>query len=112
MLQRYDSNAVYDFVAATSGQEALDKIEQDVPDLVLLDVVMPNMNGFEAYRRIRENEKTKRLPILIVTALRSESDCAAAAGAGANELIVKPIDGAYLAKRLRHHLGSPFKLQG
>jgi two-component system OmpR family response regulator len=46
VLQRHVSNAGYDFVAATSGQEALDKIEQDAPDLVLLDVVMPDMNGF------------------------------------------------------------------
>jgi DNA-binding response OmpR family regulator len=110
VLQRHVSNAGYGFETAGNGQEALEKIEKDQPDLVLLDLVMPGMNGFETCRRIRENEKTKKIPVLIITALRSESDSASAAASGANEFIVKPIDGAHLAKRIRHHLGSPFKL--
>ena len=110
VLKRHVSNAGYDFDSASNGQEAFEKIQLDQPDLVLLDLVMPGMNGFETCRRIRENEKTKKLPVLIVTALRSDSDSASAAACGANELIVKPVDGAHLAKRLRHHLGSPFKL--
>jgi len=110
VLKRHVSNAGYEFVAATSGQEALEKIQQEVPDLVLLDLMMPDMNGFETCRRIRAEEKTKSLPVLIITALRSESDSSAAAACGANELIVKPVDGAHLAKRLRYHLGSPFKI--
>ena len=110
VLQRHVSNAGYEFETASNGQDALDKIEKDQPDLVLLDLVMPGINGFETCRRIRENEKTKKIPVLIITALRSESDSAAAAASGANEFIVKPIDGAHLAKKIRYHLGSPFKL--
>jgi DNA-binding response OmpR family regulator len=110
VLQRHVSNAGYDFASATNGQEALEKIQQDQPDLVLLDLVMPGMNGFETCRRIRENEKTKKLPVLIITALRSQSDSASAAACGANEFLVKPVDGPHLAKRLRFHLGSPFKM--
>jgi len=110
VLQRHVSNAGYEFELATNGHEALEKIQQEVPDLVLLDLMMPDMNGFETCRRIRAEEKTKSLPVIIVTALRSESDSSAAAACGANELIVKPIDAQHLAKRLRHHLGSPFKL--
>jgi DNA-binding response OmpR family regulator len=110
VLQRHVSNAGYEFASATNGQEALEKMQQEVPDLVLLDLVMPGLNGFETCRRIRENEQTKKIPVLIITALRSESDSAAAAASGANEFIVKPIDGAHLAKRLRYHLGSPFKM--
>lgn len=110
VLQRHVSNAGYEFVSASNGQEALEKIEKEEPDLVLLDLVMPGMNGFETCRRIRENEKTKKLPVLIITALRGQSDSAAATASGANEFIVKPIDGAELAKRLRARLGSPFKV--
>jgi len=110
ILKRYVSNAGYEFDSASNGQEALDKIKENQPDLVLLDLVMPGLNGFETCRRIREAEKTKKLPVLIVTALRSQSDSAAAAESGANEFIVKPIDSAELVKRLRHHLGSPFKI--
>jgi DNA-binding response OmpR family regulator len=110
VLQRHVSNAGYEFSSATNGQEALDRIETDDPDLVLLDLMMPGMNGFETCRRIRENEKTKKLPVLIITALRSEADSASATACGANEFIVKPIDGPLLAKRLRYHLGSPFKM--
>jgi DNA-binding response OmpR family regulator len=110
VLKRHISNAGYEFEAATNGHEALEKIQHEVPDLVVLDLMMPDMNGFEVCRRIRAEEKTKALPVLIITALRSESDVSTAAACGANELIVKPIDGEHLAKRLRHHLGSPFKL--
>jgi DNA-binding response OmpR family regulator len=110
VLQRHVSNAGYEIATATNGQEALDKIQQDELDLVLLDLMMPGMNGFETCRQIRENEKTRKLPVLIITALRSEADSASAAACGANEFIVKPIDGSHLAKRLRHHLGSPFKM--
>jgi DNA-binding response OmpR family regulator len=110
VLQRHVTNAGYAFETATNGQDALDKITKEMPDLVLLDLVMPGINGFETCRRIRSDEKTKKLPVLIITALRSEADSAAAAACGANEMIVKPIDGENLAKRLRNHLGSPFKL--
>jgi DNA-binding response OmpR family regulator len=109
ILQRHVSNAGYEYVTASDGREALEKIDQEQPDLVLLDLMMPGMNGFETCRHIRENVKTSTLPVLIITALRSESDSDAAAASGANEFIVKPIDGSHLAQRLRHHLGSPIR---
>jgi CheY-like chemotaxis protein len=110
VLQRHISNAGYDHDFASNGQEALDKIEKNPPDLVLLDLMMPGMNGFETCRRIRANEKTRKLPVIIVTALHSQSDSADASSCGANDFMSKPIDGALLAKRLRHHIGSPFRV--
>jgi CheY-like chemotaxis protein len=110
VLQRHVSNAGYEHISASNGQEALEKIEREHPDLVLLDLMMPGMNGFQTCRKIRENENTKKLPVIIVTALRSESDSGAAGASGANEFIVKPVDGTHLAQRLRHYLGSPFKV--
>jgi two-component system cell cycle response regulator len=68
------------------------------------------MNGFETCRHIRANEKTKKLPVIIVTALHSESDSIDATSCGANEFLTKPVDGTLLAKRLRHYIGSPFKV--
>ncbi len=109
VLHRHVTNAGYDFDVASNGQEALDKIQHEIPDLVLLDLMMPGMNGFETCRRVRANEKTKKLPVIIVTALHSDTDSADARACGANEFIVKPVDGDHLAKRLRHYLGSPFK---
>jgi len=110
VLQRHISNAGYDFDVASNGQEALDKINKTAPALVLLDLMMPGINGFETCRRIRANENTKKLPVIIVTALHSESDSSDAAGCGANEFLTKPVDGTLLAKRLRHYLGSPFRV--
>jgi CheY-like chemotaxis protein len=110
VLQRHVSNAGYEFEVASNGQEALERIESSMPDLVLLDLMMPGINGFETCRRIRAGEKTKKLPVIIITALRSDTDSADAVACGANEFIVKPIDGELLPKRLRHYLGSPFKL--
>ena len=110
VLQRHVTNAGFVFEVASNGQEALDKIQKDMPDLVLLDLMMPGINGFETCRRLRADEKTKKLPVIIITALRSETDSADAAACGANEFMVKPINADTLAKRLRHHLGSPFKV--
>jgi DNA-binding response OmpR family regulator len=110
VLQRHVSNAGYTFDTASNGQEALEKIQKEIPELVLLDLMMPGLNGFETCRRIRSDERTKKLPVIIITALRSDTDSADAAACGANEFIVKPINGEHLAKRIRHHLGSPFKV--
>jgi DNA-binding response OmpR family regulator len=110
VIQRHVSNAGYDFDVASNGQEALDKINKELPDMVLLDLMMPGLNGFETCRRIRANEKTKKLPVIIVTALHGDSDSSDAASCGANEFLVKPVEGTLLAQRLRHYLGSPFKV--
>jgi CheY-like chemotaxis protein len=61
-------NPTYDVEVASSGQEALSKIAQRVPDLILLDVMMPGMDGFEVTRRIREDDSIPYVPILLITA--------------------------------------------
>lgn len=109
VLHRYVTNAGYDFITASNGQEALDKIQEEAPDLVLLDLIMPGINGFETCRRIRANEKTKKLPVIIITALHSEADSADAQACGASAFLVKPVSSDELAKQLRHYIGSPFK---
>ena len=84
---------------ADSGSLALSRIQASPPDLVLLDVMMPGMNGFEVTRRLRETESFSTLPVVLITADRSVSFEQALA-AGANDVICKPIDMDHLLNRI------------
>jgi len=110
VLHRYVTNAGYDYMTASNGEEALEKISQEDPDLVLLDLMMPGLNGFETCRRIRANQKTKKLPVIIITALHSEADSADAKACGANAFLVKPVNTEELIRRIQQYIGSPFKV--
>lgn len=63
----------YDVVSASSGQEGLDKAKQENPDLIILDVMMPNMDGFEMSRAIKGDPEHKNIPILMLTAIKEKS---------------------------------------
>lgn len=76
---------------ATSGQKALDAIAQEKPDLLLLDLMMPGIDGFEVISRLRSNEETKDLHIIVLSALNSDNDIVKGFKAGANDFITKPI---------------------
>ena len=91
----------YSVETAASGQEALDSIEKSVPDLVLLDVVMPGMTGYEACRRIRANPRTKMLPVVMVTALDPGEERVKGIEAGADDFLTKPINQPELLARVR-----------
>jgi putative two-component system response regulator len=109
MAKRYVVNAGYEPVLARGAEEAFKAVAKHVPDLVLLDVMMPDMTGFELCRRFREDVRLKKVPIIIVTALHSKSDEETAINSGANEFVVKPIGGQDMEAKLRRYLGSPFK---
>lgn len=76
---------------ANNGQKALESIAEQKPDLVLLDLMMPVMDGFQALENIRNNEETKDLHVVILSALNSEADIMKGFNAGANDFITKPI---------------------
>ena len=78
--------------AAYSGQEALDLVEQDKPDLILLDVMMPDMDGIEVCQRLQADEETRSIPIIFVTARSSKEGKLEGLGVGAVDYITKPID--------------------
>jgi len=101
-----DRLAAENFVClfAADGFAALDQLERIIPDLILLDVMMPQMDGFEACRRIKQNEKWQHVPIILVTALDSKEDMIAGLDAGADEFLTKPVDGAELRARVRSML--------
>ena len=84
--------ASYQVVTATSGAEALEIISQSPPDIVLLDVMMPGMSGYDVCRSIRSEEKSARLPVVLVTALDKDSDRQDGLDAGADEFLTKPVD--------------------
>jgi adenylate cyclase len=91
----------YAVVTALSGREALDKIEQEQLDLVLLDVVMPEMSGYEVCRKIREIPETRILPVVMVTALDPAEERIKGIEAGADDFLTKPINQAELLARVK-----------
>ena len=95
----------YQSVTACNGLEAVAKAEQENPDLVLMDVVMPHMNGFEACRKLRQMEKTRNVPIILVTTRGEESYVEAGFQSGCNDYITKPINSNELVTLLAGYLG-------
>ena len=85
--------AIFNFNLRTAndGQSALDSIAEQRPDLVLLDLMMPGIDGYEVIRRVRANEETTDLPIVILSALNSNDDITKGFNLGANDFITKPI---------------------
>jgi class 3 adenylate cyclase/CheY-like chemotaxis protein len=90
----------YKIISAGSGAEALERVGSERVDLVLLDVVMPEMSGFEVCRRLRADESTRFLPVVMITA-SGDRDKANAIDAGADDFITKPFDQAELLARVR-----------
>ena len=91
----------YGVVTASSGREALAQVEAERPDLILLDVVMPEMSGYEVCRRIRENAASGMLPVVMVTALDPAVERVKGIEAGADDFLTKPINQAELLARVK-----------
>jgi two-component system alkaline phosphatase synthesis response regulator PhoP len=90
---------------ATDGLEALRLIGQKVPDLILLDVMMPRMSGFQLCRRLKGDPATRHVPIVMVTALGEVSDVERAHDVGADDYLVKPVNKPDLIDRVHKWLG-------
>ncbi|HEU5188899.1 MAG TPA: response regulator [Methylomirabilota bacterium] len=91
----------YTITTAASGPEALEKIDRDPPDLVLLDVMMPGMSGYEVCKKLRENPATAILPVVMVTALDPAQERVKGIDAGADDFLTKPINQPELLARVR-----------
>lgn len=99
------SKAHYDLLTAKDGAEAVEKALAEKPDLILMDVVMPRMTGFEACRAIRAREETREIPIVMVTTRGEPANVEAGFEAGCNDYVTKPINSVELVSKLRNLLG-------
>src|SRR2546421_5472214 len=91
----------YATVSARNGQEALDKVAAEAPDLILLDVMMPIMDGLTVCRILKENDETRLIPIVIMTALGAVEDRIRGIEAGADDFLTKPVDERELLARIQ-----------
>src|SRR6476469_5817574 len=92
----------FEVLTANSGQQALDILARESVDVVLLDVMMPGMDGFEVCRRIKGSPKTMHVPVVMVTALDQASDKVQGLEAGADDFITKPVDDIALITRVKN----------
>ncbi|WP_137176669.1 PleD family two-component system response regulator [Roseomonas sp. AR75] len=94
-------NEYYEVAVASSGQEALAMVQRSLPDVVLLDVMMPGMDGYEVCRRLKAQPATAHIPVVMVTALTDQAERVRGLEAGADDFLSKPVDDATLFARLR-----------
>ncbi|MEI7999679.1 MAG: response regulator [Candidatus Omnitrophota bacterium] len=94
----------YNVVEADSGQAALETVERVNPDIILLDVLMPDIDGYEVCRRLKEQPKYQGIPILFITALDKTEDMVKCFSLGAADYIIKPINAQEVIARVRAHL--------
>ncbi len=104
VIENYLSLEGYRTSFATNGEDALPMIEKESFDIVLLDIMMPRMSGFEVCSRLRRKYSSYELPVLMLTARNISHDIAAAFDSGANDYLVKPIDRNELLARIRTHI--------
>ena len=103
LLEAYLVPQGYEIIKAASGEEALAKAASG-PDLILLDVMMPKMNGFEVLKKLRADEKTRLIPVVMVTSLKETEDRVTALEAGCDDFISKPFDKLELLARVKSML--------
>lgn len=91
LIKKMLSKFNFKFKTAANGQKALDSVAEEKPDLILLDLMMPGIDGFEVIRRLRANPETEGIHIVILSALNSNEDIVKGFKLGANDFITKPI---------------------
>lgn len=106
LLEAYLGGVACEVQTATDGEDALRKIRTWLPDLVLLDIMMPRLSGFEVCRQLRQDAATRGVTIIMVTALDQISDMERAADLGTDDFITKPVNKAELLLRVRAALRS------
>ncbi|HEY7218786.1 MAG TPA: response regulator [Candidatus Binatia bacterium] len=95
----------YELVMARDGEEGVAKALAAKPDLILMDVVMPKMNGFEAVKRLRDHEQTRTVPIIMVTSKAEAESMETGYQNGCSDYIIKPIDRLELVAKIKSLLG-------
>lgn len=95
----------YDVIEVASGQDSIAKAKAEKPDAIVMDVVMPGVNGFQATRSIAKDPDTSKIPIIVVSAKNQETDRVWALRQGAKEYVVKPVKDADLLAKVKQLIG-------
>lgn len=106
LLEAYLEDLSVRIQTSTSGQDALTKIAAEPPSLILLDIMMPRMSGWQVAAKLRSDEHTKSIPIIMVTALGEASDVERAHDLGVMDFLTKPVNKVDLLARVRAQLAS------
>jgi len=105
VLQQELEELNYQIITAANGQEALDKIRSQQPDLILLDLMMPVLDGFAVLSQIKADNDLRDIPVIIVSAADDSKSIVKGIKHGADDYITKPIDADHLKKKVKEHLG-------
>jgi DNA-binding response OmpR family regulator len=105
MEQMILAKSSYELILARDGEEGVAKALTTQPDLILMDVVMPKMNGFEAVKQLRENGQTRSVPIVMVTSKAEAESMETGYQTGCSDYIIKPIDRLELVTKVKNLLG-------
>ena len=97
----------YETFSANNAQEGLEKAKHEKPDLILMDVVMPGMNGFQATRRLARDPETAKIPVIMITTKDQETDRIWGLRQGARDYVVKPPTESEFLAKIKAQLGSP-----
>ena len=104
LMEAYLADLTCDIQIAVDGQDTMDKVASFQPDLILLDVMMPKLSGFEVCKQVKENPETLHIMILMVTALNELGDIERAVEAGTDDFLSKPVNQVELLKRVQNML--------
>jgi CheY-like chemotaxis protein len=94
----------YDIAVAMDGESALEAVEEDLPDLILLDIMMPGMNGFDVCKQLKANSETANIPIIFLSALIEAEDKRKGMALGAIDFITKPFEVPDIQTKVRQYL--------
>lgn len=101
LLEAYLIGEDYDIAMAFDGQETIDKVAEFKPDIILLDIMMPRMSGYEVCEKLKSDPATTSIPILMVTALNEMGDIEKAVNAGCDDFLTKPVNRLELTTRVK-----------
>ena len=101
VMERILRKGGYDVVVVASGEAAVERSATELPDVILMDVVMPGLNGFQATRLITHEERTKHIPVIICSTKDAETDVIWGLRQGAKDYLVKPINERELLEKIR-----------
>lgn len=101
LLDAYLADQDFEIMMAADGQETLAVVEANEPDLILLDIMMPRMSGYEVCEKLKADAETRKIPVLMVTALNEMGDIEKAVNSGCDDFLTKPVNQLELKTRVR-----------